>query len=186
MPVVSETAAKVVQVVRQPHWLLERPNPKYSDTFKAIMRYVPGAMKLLRGKIYAELEAEWLMFDTKTGDHARQKLADASRAYITGAAPPQYVDALIPKFEVGCKRRVFDTGYLDCLHRDNVELVHDDAVERLTEDSAIFKSGREVKIEAVILATGFETTTLLSHLNIIGRNGVSIHDHVWPSLSPPD
>lgn len=184
VPVVSETAAKVVQVVRQPHWLLERPNPKYSAAFKAFMRYLPGAMKLLRGKIYAELEAEWLMFDTKTGGHARQKLAEASRAYIRKAAPPQYVDALIPKFEVGCKRRVFDTGYLDCLHRDNVELVHDDGVERLTKDSAIFKSGREVKIDAVVLATGFETTTLLSHLNIIGRDGVSIHDHVCPTSSP--
>ncbi|KAG9256363.1 uncharacterized protein F5Z01DRAFT_618526 [Emericellopsis atlantica] len=177
VPVVSEKAKKVVQVARQPHWLLERPNPKYSSAFKAVMRYVPGAMKMLRAKIYADLEAEWLMFDNKTGIAARERLSKDSKAYIRKAAPPQYVDALIPKFEVGCKRRVFDTGFLACLHQDNVELVHDDAVERLTKDSAIFRSGREIHIDAVVLATGFQTTTLLSNLNIIGRDGISIHDH---------
>lgn len=182
VPVVSETAKKVTQVARQPHWLLERPNPKYSSAFKATMRYIPGAMRLLRAKIFTELEAEWLMFDTKTGVDARKKLGELSKAYINKAAPTQYVDALIPKFEVGCKRRVFDTGYLECLHRPNVELVHDDQVERLTKTSVVFRSGREVKIDAVVLATGFKTTTLLSHLDIVGRDGVSIHEHVCRAL----
>jgi cation diffusion facilitator CzcD-associated flavoprotein CzcO len=178
VPVISETAKKVIQVARQPHWLLERPNPKYSNTFRAMMRYVPGAMRLLRAKIFAELEADWLMFENKAGAGARSKLAKASKDYIRRAAPPQYVDALIPKFEVGCKRRVFDTGYLECLHRDNMELVHSDRVERLTKVSVIFSSGRKEKIDAVVLATGFETTTLLSHLNIVGKDGISIHEHV--------
>lgn len=178
VPVISQTAKKVIQVARQPHWLLERPNPKYSPAFQSFMRYVPGAMKLLRSKIYTELEAEWALFENDSGVEARKKLAESSREYIRKAAPPEYVDALIPKFEVGCKRRVFDTDYLACLHRESVELVHNDAVERLKEDSAVFRSGRVEKIDAVVLATGFETTTLLSHLNVVGRDGVSIHEHV--------
>ncbi len=140
-------------------------------------------MKLLRAAIYAELEAEWLMFDNKSGVQAREKLAAASKTYIQTTAPREYVDALVPKFEVGCKRRVFDTGYLACLWKQNIELVHNDPVERLSKDSVIFRSGRELKIDAVVLATGFKTTKLLSNLNIIGRGGVSIHDHVsWASL----
>lgn len=142
------------------------------------MKYIPGAMRLMRLKIFAELEAEWLMFDTKSGTDARETLSRLSKAYIMKAAPPQYVDALIPKFEVGCKRRVFDTDYLACLHQDNVELMSNDSVETLTKDSAVFKSGRVSKVDAIILATGFETTTLLSHLNIIGKHGISIHEHV--------
>lgn len=178
VPVISKTANKVIQVARQPHWLLERPNPQYSNLFRAMMRYVPGAMKMLRAKIFAELEADWLMFDNKAGVGARNKLAKASREYIAKNAPREYVDALVPKFEVGCKRRVFDTGYLECLHRENVELVHDDGVERLEGDKVVFRSGRVEKVDAVVLATGFETTTLLSHLNIVGKDGVSIHEHV--------
>ncbi|KAH8657711.1 putative monooxygenase [Xylariales sp. PMI_506] len=176
VPVVAETAGRVTQVARQPHWLLERPNPTYSDAFKLCMR-IPGVMRLLRAKIYAELEAEWTMFETATGGGERKKLGEASRAYIRKNAPPKYVDALIPKFEVGCKRRVFDTDYLKCLHRENVELVSDDSVERITKSGVVFKSGKEIEVDAIILATGFVTTTLLSPLEIVGRNGVSINEH---------
>lgn len=183
VPVLSQSAQTVAQVARQPHWLLERPNPKYSPAFKAAMRYIPGLMKLLRAKIFAELESEWPMFDSETGGAARAQLGKASEEYIRKVAPPKYVEALIPKFEVGCKRRVFDSDYLASLHRKNVELIHNDQVDRLTKTSAIFRSGRELKIDAVVLATGFETTALLSHLNIVGRNGISIQDHVgWTVL----
>ncbi|KIW05772.1 uncharacterized protein PV09_03628 [Verruconis gallopava] len=176
VPVISETAKYVYQVSRQPHWLLERPNPIYSNTFKMCMR-IPGVMRLLRAKIYAELEAEWTMFETDTGAKARQKLGEASKEYIRKNAPAKYVDALIPKFEVGCKRRVFDTDYLKCLHQDNVELISKDGVERITKNGAVFKSGREIGVDAIILATGFETTTLLAPLEIIGREGISINQH---------
>ncbi|KAH8901523.1 putative monooxygenase [Thozetella sp. PMI_491] len=176
VPVVAETAKSVIQVVRQPHWLLERPNPTYSRLFKLFMR-IPGVMQLLRVMIYTELEAEWTMFETATGGSARQKLGEASKAYIRKNAPPKYIDALVPKFEVGCKRRVFDTGYLECLHRENVELEWKDPVVKITNSGAVFESGKEVQVDAIILATGFETTTLLTPLEIIGRNGVSMNEH---------
>ena len=180
MPVVAETAKSVIQVARQPHWLLERPNPTYGTIFQLFMR-IPGVMKLLRAKIYAELEGEWVMFETATGGKAREQLGKASKDYIRKNAPPQYVDALIPKFEVGCKRRVFDTDYLKCLHRENMELVSDDPVARLTKTGVVFKSGREEQIDALVLATGFETTKLLTPLEVIGRDGMSINDHVSKS-----
>lgn len=142
-------------------------------------------MQALRAKIFAELEAEWTMFETNTGGKAREKLARASKAYIRQNAPPRYVDALIPKFEVGCKRRVFDTDYLNCLHRENVELVSDDSVERITKSGVIFKSGREVDVDAIVLATGFKTTTLLSPLEVVGRNGMSITEHVSERIPSP-
>lgn len=70
-------------------------------------------MMLLRAVIYAQLEAERLMFNTATGKSSRQMLSDASRKYITENVPAEYVDALVPRFEVSCKRRVFGTGYLE-------------------------------------------------------------------------
>ncbi|KXJ87219.1 putative flavin-binding monooxygenase [Microdochium bolleyi] len=176
VPVVAQSAKRVVQVVRQPHWLLERPNPTYSRAFQLLMR-IPGVMQLLRAKIYAELEAEWTMFETGTGAEARRKLGETSRRYIRENAPAQYVDSLIPKFEVGCKRRVFDTGYLECLHRKNVDLVTGDGVESITKTGVVFKSGRKLDVDAIVLATGFETTTLLSPLEIVGKDGVSINEH---------
>ncbi|KAF5686184.1 monooxygenase [Fusarium denticulatum] len=177
VPVIAQTARSVTQFARQPHWLLERPNPEYSSLFRFMMRWVPGAMTLLRTIIYTQLEAEWLMFNTATGKDARQKLSDASRKYIKENAPAEYVDALVPKFEVGCKRRVFDTGYLEALHRPNLHLISDDPVERIGRHSVFLRSGKELPADAIVLATGFETTKLLAPMEIIGLEGKTVEDH---------
>lgn len=135
-------------------------------------------MRLYRAKIYAELEAEFAMFDIAKGINAREKLSEASKTYITRNAPSRYVDALIPKFEVGCKRRVMDTDYLDCLNKDNVDLIWQDSVQKLTPSGVVLQSGKEIPADAIILATGFATTQLLSSIEIVGREGISINEHV--------
>lgn len=71
-----------------------------------------------------------------------------------------------------------DTGYLECLWHDNMELVPDDPIEEIVEDGVRTKSGRIVKADAIIRATGFATSKLLFPMEIIGENGVSLHDHV--------
>jgi cation diffusion facilitator CzcD-associated flavoprotein CzcO len=84
-------------------------------------------------------------------------LTDASRRYITENAPAEYVDALVPKFEVSCKRRVFGTGYLETLHKPNLHLISEDLVERIGQRSVFLRFGKELPADAIMLATGFET-----------------------------
>ncbi|KAF7564033.1 hypothetical protein G7046_g114 [Stylonectria norvegica] len=177
VPVIAETAKSVTQFIRQPHWLFERPNPKYSAAFRFLMRWMPGAMKIVRATVFTQLESEWLTFDNASGVNSRRTMAEASKKYIRDAAPAEYVEALIPKYEVGCKRRVFDTGYLKALHRPNLELVSDDPVTRVTTDGVVLKSGKTLHADAIALATGFETTKLLSNMEIVGREGISIAEH---------
>ncbi|KNG47328.1 cyclohexanone 1,2-monooxygenase [Stemphylium lycopersici] len=173
---------KLVQFGRQAQFLAERENPAYSSTFKAVMRYVPLAMRLYRAKFYYEMERDWSGFDIETGRNIRQDLAKENAAYVKKMAPPKYWNALIPKTEIGCKRKVLDTDYLKTLWRDNIELVSDDPVEQITEIGVVTKSGREVKADAIILATGFATQQMLFPMEIIGRDGVSLSQY-WDKTS---
>lgn len=175
---------KLVQFGRQAQFLAERENPAYSSTFKAVMRYVPLAMRLYRAKFYYEMERDWSGFDIETGRNIRQDLAKENAAYVKKMAPPKYWNALIPKTEIGCKRKVLDTDYLKTLWRDNIELVSDDPVEQITEIGVVTKSGREVKADAIILATGFATQQMLFPMEIIGRDGVSLSQYVSHCLEP--
>lgn len=169
---------KLVQFARQAQFLSERENPTYSNTFKAIMRYVPLAMRLYRAKFYYEMERDYSGFDIETGRNIRQGLAKENEAYVKKMAPPKYWNALIPKTEIGCKRKVLDTDYLKTLWRDNVELVFDDPVERITETGVVTRSGREIDADAIILATGFATQQMLFPMEIIGRDGISLSQYV--------
>lgn len=42
---------------------------------------------------------------------------------MKSTAPAKYHDILIPDFDVGCKRRIFDGGYLESLHNDKLHLM---------------------------------------------------------------
>jgi cation diffusion facilitator CzcD-associated flavoprotein CzcO len=168
----------ITQFARQAQYLSERENPVYSPLFKATMRYVPLAMRLYRFKHYFDMERDYAGFDIETGRPIRQALAQENAAYVKRTAPQKYWDALIPKTEIGCKRKVLDTEYLKSLWRENVELVSDDPVEKITEDGVVTRSGREVRADAVVLAIGFATQQMLCPMEIIGRDSVSLNDFV--------
>lgn len=142
------------------------------------MRYIPFAMRLYRLYLYYLMERDFFGFDIKTGGKIRADLQKTQIEYLKRTAPEKYHDALIPKTEIGCKRKVLDTDYLACLHRENMELVYADPIEEVTETGVRTRSGREVYADAIILANGFKTQQVLHPLEIKGEDGVSLNEHV--------
>lgn len=140
-------------------------------------------MILLGAVIHAQLEADWLIFNNAMSESSRQKLSDASRRYIAENGAAEYVNALVPKFEVSSKHRVFGTGYLETLHKPNLHLISDDLVERIGQRSVFLRLGKELPADVIMLANGFETTKLLAPMESIGLEEKSIEDHVSTHLS---
>ncbi|KAJ8121489.1 hypothetical protein ONZ43_g2070 [Nemania bipapillata] len=127
-------------------------------------------------------EYDFLSFDTVAGADLRKTYADYQGAYIRKISPEKYHEFLLPKTEVGCKRRVMDTDYLECLNRDNVELVYRDPIEEIVENGVRTKSGRIIKADAIILANGFQVEKPLVSLNLYGEGGISVAEH-WNKFS---
>ncbi|KAF2501125.1 cyclohexanone 1,2-monooxygenase [Lophium mytilinum] len=185
VPIMSggpKATKQLTQFARQSHWLSERENPYYSSTFKKLMRYVPLAMRLYRAKLYWDMEKDFAGFNIQSGRNIRADLVKTNQEYVKRVAPKKYWDVLIPKTEIGCKRKVLDTDYLACLHRPNVELVATDPIDEITPSGVRTKSGREVKADAIVLAIGFATSQLLFPMDIRGKNGISLNKH-WDSES---
>ncbi|EXL41086.1 hypothetical protein FOCG_16469 [Fusarium oxysporum f. sp. radicis-lycopersici 26381] len=185
LPVISSgdgAVQKATQFARQAHWLAERPNPTYSATFKWTMRWIPFAMRLYRAWLYYLKEQDFAGFRIAEGFQIRNQWAKDTADYIRRTAPAKYLDFLVPETEVGCKRRVNDTDYLACLHRDNVELVYDDPIQKVEAKGVRTSSGRVVTADAIVLAHGFETQKPLYPMKIFGKDGVSINEH-WNQVS---
>lgn len=123
-------------------------------------------------------EVDFNSFPTVAGAAIRKMYADYHGAYIRRVSPEKYHDFLIPTTEVGCKRRVMDSDYLESLNRDNVELVYDDPIQEIVEDGVRTKSGRVVNADAIVMANGFQVQKPLLTLNLYGEAGVSVAEHV--------
>lgn len=92
---------------------------------------------------------------------------------------PETAELLTPKDHgVACKRPCADTGYFETYNRDDVDLVDvsGTGIERITEH-AVVGGGREVPVDVIVLATGFDAMTgSLDAIDIRGRGGVSLRE----------
>jgi len=183
IPVISaEPTTQVVNFSRTPSWFVGRDNGAFSPLVKTAFRYVPFLQRIYRAVIVAQYDMRWLVWpldNTKFRDPF-QKL---SEDYIKETAPKEYLDFLIPKYPIGCKRIILDPGYLQSLHKPNVRLVTD-PIARITEKGVLCQSGEEHEADVLILATGFDVSARGFRLEIYGSDGKSVAEQ-WAAQDGP-
>ncbi|KAL2844107.1 hypothetical protein BJY01DRAFT_264097 [Aspergillus pseudoustus] len=91
-------------------------------------------------------------------------------------------EMLLPEFPVGCRRQTPGPGYLEALLQDNVDTRWDD-LARFTEKGILTKSGEELEFDAIICATGFDTT-FKPRFPLKGKGGVDLADR-WDTKEAP-
>ena len=88
---------------------------------------------------------------------------------------PDLIKMVTPDYPYGGKRVMKDSNYYPALMRDNVELVPH-AVTEVTRTGIIDDTGLEREIDVLVMCTGFTPATFLATLDVIGRDGVSLHE----------
>lgn len=81
-------------------------------------------------------------------------------------------DKIIPNFPVGCRRQTPGPDFLEALLEPTVDVRWDD-IDKITEKGILTKSGDELFFDAIVCATGFDTT-FKPRFPIIGRNGADL------------
>jgi cation diffusion facilitator CzcD-associated flavoprotein CzcO len=118
--------------------------------------------------------------DLMLDERANALAAEFVRGKIRGIVrDPDIAERLSPRQTIGCKRLCVDSsGYYETFNRQNVSLVDVSQVpiERVTRDG-IVAGGREYRLDALVLATGFDAMTgTLTRLDIKGRDGLPIRE----------
>lgn len=105
-------------------------------------------------------------------EFVKQKIRETVKDPKTAAA----LTAMTSPF--GVKRLCVDTNYFATYNRSNVRLVdlNEDPIERVTA-SGIRTAGRDVPLDMIVFATGFDAMTgALLGVDIRGQEGVSLKD----------
>jgi cation diffusion facilitator CzcD-associated flavoprotein CzcO len=167
VPVIAKEAKSIVQIARSAHHI-DRPianNKGHSSLFRFLRRYIPGFARLVRIFWFLLLDFDFLVF-IKKFPLVRKIHQMISNWYTKKYSPAKYTPMLIPNYEYGQKRRVFDADYLACLHQDNV-LLRKGTLERYYEEGVIV-DGEKVPADVVIGANGFEVQQFLGKLVVRG------------------
>ena len=150
VPAIAPRVKSVHQFMRSPQFFLPRPNPTIGPVLRWIFRYIPFVQKSIRWTLFHVFEYTiWQFYLSSRGERHRRRWQWLSDWYLESCAPKEYWDILKPDYLIGCKRRVFDPGYLTSLERDNVRLTNEPIVE-IDETGVITKSGQHYPADVIV------------------------------------
>ena len=173
IPELATTAAQLTVFQRSPPWMVPKEDRPYNDDELTRFRRVP----------WAALHERWRLWKMQhdntalTPDHPKMAVVqELSESFLRRHVADEAMrDALTPRYPFRCKRVLLGEKYYLALQCPHVDLVTD-PIERVTETAIVTASGRVVDVDAIVLATGFETSSYLSDLEVVGIGGESLHD----------
>ena len=177
IPEVAQEAAHLTVFQRSANWLLPRPDRMVSDEEKQLMATDLEAATTInerqRANVYDNAEHFfWQAFSwTPQGREAYTKV---SRDYLhEHVEDPQLRAKLTPDYPIGCKRILFVNNYYETLQQDNVEL-ETSAIASIDPKGIVMQDGQRHDLDAIVFATGFETTDWGWSLQVRGLSGTSL------------
>ncbi|KAH8743316.1 hypothetical protein BGZ57DRAFT_946387 [Hyaloscypha finlandica] len=174
VPSIAPSVRKLTQYARSPQWYHERPNHHFTRFEKLCFRYIPFWQRYHRLKVFLATDQLSSVYGPEP-KQIKQRIAVENKAknYIYRETPQEYHDFIVPEFPLGCKRRIFDPGYLASLHRYNVDLLPE-GIREITKTGIVSQTGKSEDFDAIILATGFKVQEFLTPMEIVGKTGESV------------
>lgn len=97
-------------------------------------------------------------------------------ALVRQVSDPELLLALTPDHPIGAKRMIHDNGrWIAALQSDAADLITV-PIERIEPDGIRTADGVLHECDVIIYSTGFRATDFLEPIEVIGRDGVELHD----------
>ncbi|KAH8116828.1 FAD/NAD-binding domain-containing protein [Phellopilus nigrolimitatus] len=167
----ADTSVQVINFCRTPNWFVYRPNYSYPSWVKWTFTNLPLTLKTYRTLLAARYDLGYLIFR-----NSNKTLQSFARKNHCEEAPKEHVKKLIPDYPPGCKRIIVDPGYIDSLHRPNVNLTWA-GINRITADGIVTKTEETVPLDVIIFATGFDFEVAQKQIHLKGKEGTTLNEY---------
>jgi len=176
VPRLARTASLLYVLQRSANWMLPKKDRVYGRFERAVYRIFPFLARLYRWWLWFTYEirfpvligaALFTKLATKLAtDHLNEQVKDSELRRI-----------LTPDYPIGAKRILISDDYYPALQKENVRLLTN-GIERITADGIVTRDGQHCAVDAIVLATGFQSTSFLAPMRIIGPDGRSL-EQAW-------
>lgn len=175
IPKIAPLCKKLTVFQRSANWIVPKNDREYTAFEKKLGAMFPPLLMYYRFAIYMRGEGMLYplmsgksgflrkMSEKKTHDYIEEKIRD-----------PELRKKLIPDYPMGAKRILFSDDFYDALDRDNVNVVTE-PIDRIEADGVLTKDGVKHPAEVLIYATGFETNSFITPMEVHGLGGESLN-----------
>ncbi len=175
IPQIAHSCSEVHIFQRTANWMLPKQDRAYKSWEKSLVRRLPFLLKIYRLRLW--LLGGGLFFLMKNQNHWLRKFYQGqTKKYIKRhIKDPELVAKLIPDFPMGAKRILFSDDYYEALAKEHVHL-NTDPIQRIYS-SGIQTVKKEISLDVIIYATGFQTNPLLKNFHIVGKDQTILEAH---------
>lgn len=154
-------------------------NFTYTSDEKAAWRSDPDSYIQYRKALEVGMQGGYAITHRNTPEHngAWEAFADDMRRRL--AKKPEIVDHLLPEFPPLCKRLTPGPGYLEALTSEKCAVIPT-PISHITATGVVTTDGKERNVDAIVCATGFDTSFHKHRITITGRNGTTLQSR-WKS-----
>lgn len=161
-------------------WLLPKTEISFKPGLQKAFANIPGLQRLGRWLtiLFTDVIMINLLIFNKYFSPIGRKLEKICIKHIRSQVDdPATQEALIPKYDFGCKRPSFTSKFYPVFNRDNANLVTT-PISHFTENAMVTSDGTVREIDTLICATGFEVFQKGSvpTFKVEGRDGVDLSD----------
>jgi cation diffusion facilitator CzcD-associated flavoprotein CzcO len=168
----AEKAKRLTIFQRSPNWLAPINNYHYPKWAQSLFRSVPLTAKLHRLWIYLVCESRFVAF--RRGEPATWIYTNWLKFKLKRRLKEPLRSQMMPDYPAGCKRILLSSDFYDTCERANVDLVTD-SIAKITADS-VTTTDNSFDADAIVFATGFQTSNLLVPMEVVGRDGKHLKD----------
>lgn len=177
VPEIAKVAQDLIVFQRTPNWVVPRSDQAITKTRQALYRYLPAIRRRYRASLMDFREGFYdaaVVEDSNMNNEVMEWCTTMMKSQLT--RKPELTNVLTPNYPPGCKRIIISDDYYPALDRPNVHL-ETNGIDKVVP-SGIVAGGRDLQLDAIILATGFRSVDFLSPIKIFGVDGRPLED-IW-------
>lgn len=174
-PELARLGAKVTLFQRSPAWIMPRGGRAFTTEERLRFARHPDELAALRVRLDAEGEAR---FASRSGGSDAAAAEAQARAHLEAQiADPRLRELLTPDYAFGCKRVLLSDAFYPAIASGRVTL-EASALAAVDGGDLVAASGARYRgVEAVVLATGFQTTRQPYAGFVRGEDGITLEQH---------
>lgn len=176
IPAIAPTVGHLHVFQRTPHWVLPRPDRRFSPWQRALLGVKP-LHKALRTLIYWQLETRVIGF--KYSKRMLNLVAQraALRHIRRQISDPALRAAVTPDYTIGCKRIILSNTLYPAFCRDNVTLhTREGGIAGITPTGIRTQDGQDLELDVIVYSTGYDATDGVISYPVVGRGGRTLAD----------
>jgi cation diffusion facilitator CzcD-associated flavoprotein CzcO len=173
IPQIAPGVRRLYVFQRSANWMLARGDRAYGEGEKRRFARHPLLARCYRWWLWVQYESRFPLFrrNRMMSNHVTRLAEENVREQVSD---PRLREILVPDYPIGGKRILISDDYYQALGRENVEVITT-GIDHLTETAVVNRDGKTYPADAVILATGFESTSFLAPMAVQGLEGRSLH-----------